>query len=114
MAQDFFITFLKGKGPTKKEVKLIVCNFFGDAAKIKYDVSTWLVSLAGKPTWVFEGIEEDMMPRMRNTERWIEVNGYGTRVSITTRRADEYTNALAEGLANVFTRYWEGELDDGS
>ena len=113
MALDRFITFPEGKkGPTKKELGLVVRNFFGDAAKIEWDQDRWTVSLPGKPTWTFEGIEDDMMPRMRNTERWIEV--HFSTMDIITRRQDDFTNYLAEGLAKTIARYWEGELDDGS
>jgi len=113
MALDRFITFPKGKKPKKKQIELVVRNFFGEAATIEWDQDRWTVSLPGKPTWTFEGIEPDMIARVRNTERWIEVYPTGT-LDIITRRADEYTNTLAQGLAEVFARYWEGELDDGS
>ena len=115
MALDRFVRFPKGKGPKKTEVELVVRNYFGDAGKVEWKQDTLTVLLPGKPTWTLKGIEPDMMPRMRNEERWVEVYGHRSQVTITTRRADEFTNALADGLMQIFARYWEAtEVDDGS
>jgi len=114
MALDRFVNFKKDRRPTKKQVELVVRNFFGECGTVEWNEDRWTVSLPGKPTWVFEGIEDDMMSRMRNTERWIEVYWGRSNVDVITRLQDEFTNALALGLAEVFARYWEGELDDGT
>jgi len=115
MALDRFVRFPTGKGPKKKQVALVVRGFFGDVESIELVDGTWLVRLHGNSSWELEGIEPDLMPRLRNKERIIEVYGYGSQVTITTRRADAFVNALADGLMQLFARYWEAtEIDDGS
>ena len=113
MALDRYVRF--SKGPKKKEVELVVRGYFGKGAEIEWVSDTWVVHLHGNSSWELEGIEPDLMPRLRNKERIIEVCDYGSQVTITTRRADAFVNALADGLMQLFARYWEAtEIDDGS
>lgn len=111
MALDRFVNFPKGKkGPTKDEIGLVLKNFLGGIGDVSWSDDRWIVSLPGKPTWTFEGLEPDMMPRMQNSERWIEVY-VGPTLDVITRSADEFTNALAVRIAQIFARYWEGKVD---
>lgn len=114
MALDRFVHFEMGRKPTKKQVELVVRNYFGGCGTVEWSQDRWIVSLPGKPTWAFEGIEVDVMPQSRNDERWIEVYVGDDNVDVITRRQDEFTNALAAGLAGAFARYWDGEVDDGT
>lgn len=113
MALDRFVYFKKDRRPTEKEAELVVRNYFGGCGTVEWSDDRWIVSLPGTPTWVFEGIEPGTA-RERNAERWIEVYLGDDNVDVITRRQDEFTNALASGLAEVFARYWEGEVDDGT
>lgn len=113
MALDRYVMFPHGKGPTAEQVELVVRNFFGGGARIEQLHGHHVVTLPGKPTWTFEGIEPDPWPRLRNEERIIEVSGRGATVMVTTRRADEYTNVVSRGLAKVFGSYWDGEVEHG-
>lgn len=52
-----------------------------------------------------------------NSQRWIEVFLHPADeegpacVYVTTRQHDEFTNAIAEGLADVLMRGWRGERE---
>ena len=121
MAADIFVNFPKGKGPTPAQVESVVRNFFGEAAEVEWDQGRWVVLLKGEGTWVFEGIEPDLMPRLRSgRQRGMEVcctlnrsRRITTQLDVVTRLQDEYTNVLAMGLAKVFARYWKGKVDAG-
>ena len=110
MSSDRIITF--PKGPTKKQVESVTRNFFGEAAEVAWDQDTLTVKLQGPGTFPYEGIEPDYMPTMRPKERWITVEGHGEQIDVITRLGDDYTSACADGLVEVFARYWEGTLDD--
>jgi len=117
MSQDRFVTFDKRK-PTRDEVESVLRNYFDEAADIKWADDRWIATLPGK--WSFPFVEiVGYSPRPREiAERWIEVYvGKRSKVGnldVITRQQDEYTNVLADGLARMFARYWEGKLDDGS
>lgn len=44
-------------------------------------------------------------------ERFVEVWRSERSVAITTRRADEYTSAVAEGIAAFVARRWDGKRE---
>jgi hypothetical protein len=46
-------------------------------------------------------------------DRVIEICLSSKSLDILTRQQDEFTNALAEGLANIFARVWKGRLEQG-
>lgn len=111
MALDRFVSFPEGEGPTPEQVELVVRNFFGDVAQVEWGGGRWTVSLPGEGTWALKGVEPDMTPVTRSKERWIEVC-VGAKLDVLTRSQDEFTNALAAGLASLFARFWEGKVDD--
>ena len=100
------------ESPTKDEVESVTRNFFGEAATVTWNKDTLTVRLVGAATWAFEGIEPDLMPNIRNPERWIEVIP-GNPLEVTTRRADEYTNVCAKALAELLALNWTGKVDHG-
>jgi hypothetical protein len=114
MALDRFIDFEK-KGPTKKQVESVTRNFFGEGTTelIEWRGKSLVVKLAGKPSFPFADLEPDMLGALQGKERWIEICMVG-RLDVITRMQDEYTNVQAAGLAELFARYWDGEVEDAS
>ena len=110
MALDRFVHFGKRK-PKKADVESVLRNFFGDGAqKIEWNGDRFTILLHGAETFPFADLEPDLTPRLRRDERWIEVCP-GNPLDVITRLGDEYTNVLAAGIAEMFARYWEGEVD---
>lgn len=126
MAADWFIRFQKNNKPKKAHLQLILEDFFrGVATEVRWDRDRWFVTLPGSPSWPLarmpdvsenmrqakkeDGVEEDGSPRPRWMEVWRDTKD-GT-VNIMTRSQDEFMNALAEGLAKLIARYWQGELE---
>jgi hypothetical protein len=111
MSTDRFIDFPKGKRPKKAEVELVVRNFFGDGAeKVEWSQKSLIVKLVGMGTFPFEGLVDEHGPVTdhfsKRRERWIEVYATRGHMDVITRMQDEYTMVLADGLAEVFRRYW--------
>lgn len=132
MAQDRFVNW-KSKGPTRKETRQVLEDFFSEAAtKIEWRKDRFFVHLVGthsNPTKRTKGLSDypqqpgsPLRPGFRpvimeiNTPsegRHIEVWLSRTSLDIITRHGDEFTNSLAEGLAKLFARLWQGELEMG-
>ena len=120
MACDRIIRFEKER-PTAKEIELVIRDFFGDATKqIYYDKDRWFVLLHGLYHQPYERIDiaTDAMKqvaienRRNNKERWIEIWSDEDSVDVITRDADWYTNTIAQGLAEVFRKFWQGTLHE--
>lgn len=115
MALDRFVNF-KERRPSKEEVGLVLRDFFGpDAAKIEWDNGRYFVTLPGKNSFPFASLPDalrDPFAGEEARERWIEVYVAKDQFDVITRSHDEYTNVIAEGLARMFARYWDGELED--
>lgn len=109
MASDRFINFDKRK-PKKAEIESVTRHFFGEAGKVEWNQDRFTVLLQGPGSFPFADLEPDYMPNLRPKERWIEVVP-GDPMDVITRLGDEYTNVCAAGLAEIFARYWEGEVE---
>lgn len=111
MAQDRFVNW-KSKGPTRKETRQVLEDFFAEAAtKIEWRKGRFFVHLVGthsNPTKRMRGLTDcPQQPEGRYIEVWLS----RTSLDIITRHGDEFTNSLAEGLAKLFSRLWQGELE---
>ena len=113
MALDRFV-YWKRQKPTRKQVIGVAKNFFGDAALIKDGGDRLFVTLPGTTSDPTAGLKHLMHDPVvgEKGERWIEVYIDTKYVDVITRMADPYTNALAAGLAELYRRYWQGELQD--
>lgn len=110
---DRFIRF-DAKTPTTKDVERILYNFFGTAAELERDDDRWLVTLPGRCSATFDGIEGAYPLVPARDERWIEVIFTGGKsLDVLTRQQDDYTCALADGLAQALSQFYGAELDDG-
>jgi hypothetical protein len=120
MSSDVFVYWNKGKPiPTKDEVERVIVQFFGETAKaVTWDQDRFFVTLIGTWSHPLRGIA-DISPGLLGmgeppySARCLEVWPSKGSLDVITRMQDEYTNTCAMGLAKVFARYWEGELEDG-
>jgi hypothetical protein len=109
MALDRFVVWDDGR-PTDEDVGLFLSNFFGGAdERIDRSGRRFFVRLPGVASFPFAGL----VPPQRSysvprPDRWIEVVLSDTSADVLTREQDEYTNALADGIAAAMERFWRG------
>ena len=127
MASDVFVRWKDGKRPTEEEVANVIRDFFSDVlTEIVWKKDRFFLTLVGKnshplrrvglghqglepkhlpPVWVLSepepGFEE------RHMEVWLSEDC----LDVLTRRQDEFTHACQDGLAKVFARFWQGEIE---
>lgn len=115
MALDRFVRWRDDR-PNLSQVERVLQNFFGGAAEIRWGTDRFFVTLPGVRTFPFNGLgnpreaseaERSAEDPVRMIEVWMDHNC----LDILTRQQDEYTNSLAHGLAQMFARYWQGEVE---
>lgn len=116
MAQDRFVYWGKTKKPTNKQVEIVCTCYFGSGAsdiQVSPKEKRITITLFGEISHPLRLIKGAMpWPPSEYITRYIEVYIDTKYVDIITRQQDEYTNALAEGLADIFARFWEGRRDE--
>lgn len=114
MGTDRFIEFPPGKKPSGDDVVTALTAYVNGVGEITRHTPTYAsVKLPGEVFTVagaFPGNEWLNAPSpLRRKDRCIEVDVTGRTMIITTRGADEFTSALAEGFVEFATRYWSGK-----
>lgn len=114
-----FVVHWQEKRPTNRQLRLIVEDFFGESARVAKDGSTLLVSFAQRPSQPFTRIVSGALKNhydaaQRYTTRGLELWPWRRSLSITLRRPDEFSLALAEGLAKCLGRFYKAAVDLGS
>jgi len=121
MSLDRYVKFRRDRFPTLDETERVVRDFFGEGAKVSEtecfdDGGRIIVRLPGNCSSPFRDVEEGLdLYANRAHERAIVVY-YDAGVpylEVLTRLQDEYTDGVAQRLAEIFARFWEGELDPG-
>jgi hypothetical protein len=116
MSQDRFVYWNERK-PTKEEIRHVLEDYLSEVAvEIKKDRRGFVVRLAGTYSFPFKRIDDCSRlvdPSQDGGERWLEVYIDPKYLDVITRMADEFTNVVATGLANVFVRYWGARLEHG-
>jgi len=113
MALDRFIRFPKHR-PSRENTERVLKNFLGEAGRVEWreDQRSFYISLPGSPGFPFEGISDiPQMGRYSGNERWIEIFYDAEQFDVITRQQDEFTNVVANGIAQMFARYWEGDVE---
>ena len=109
MALDRFVCFKKSSRPTKAKLQLVVEDYFrGIATEIRWDQDRWLVTMPGPSIHPLDRVEPALPLRYDGGPRYIEVWYSDGTLDVITRQADELTNVIAAGLAEVCRRYWKG------
>lgn len=120
MGTDRFVYWNKRR-PKREEVQHVITDYLGgfldDMRWEKHDArrGVFFITLEGwhsDPLHHIKGAYR--IPQMPGSDgrRYLEVVVDPKYVDVVTRLGDEATCALAEGLAAVFARFWEGRRDD--
>jgi len=117
MALDRFVWWKTKRRPTRDEIGTVLRGFFkGFGARVTWNQDRYFIKLPGEithPLNRIKGAYKQHGPEKGFEDRWIEVwpSKDGKCLDVMTRMQDEVTNALAEGLAQLFARFWEGRRD---
>ncbi len=118
MSLDRFI-YWQDKKPTDEQLLHVVEDFMGGVGEIDDNYQKdghpwWIVLLPGSPSHPLSRIYPEMMQYQPppGVDRCLEVCVADDCVDIITRQADDFTNALAEGLAEVMCRAWGGRRSE--
>ncbi len=109
MSFDRFVYFEKS-APTQEDIQKVLGNFLGGVGTIEWKRDRFFVALPGTPTLASAGFPEAIPYGMRPEERWIEVWYKDNGLDVITRDQDDFTNALASALAEIFARFWKGKV----
>lgn len=128
MGADRFVYWQDGKRPTHQEIRHVVEDYLGEMA-VEYEEEPEMVrrlphpifvTLVGKHSHPLKRVREAMaipgvvMDQEPGWEgRYLEVWIHQDSVNIETRMQDEITMRIADGLAQVFARFWGGKLEQG-
>lgn len=116
---DRFVFFKKsaldGK-PTEAQITQVLKDFLGPAAtKVWVENGVLIAQLPGPTSFPFKSMEPSIR-MLDSPERYLEIHFGGPKdalsnIDIITRRADEFTNVLANGFEDLVIRYWEATSD---
>ncbi len=112
MSCDYVVRWAKRK-PTKKHILCILQDFFGGGCEqIRWDKDRWQVYLPGHSHNAFERVSP-LALTFAHPSRALEVWPDPCRkfLYIMTRQADQYTNALAQALCELFARFYQATID---
>lgn len=116
MALDRVINW-KTRRPQRQQLERMLEDFIGGAGTVEWNKDRWYIYLVGscstairRQSWAHTCARKrfDGEP----WKRWIEVWPGERCVDVMTRQHDEYTNAVAAGLARLIARFWKGEMAD--
>lgn len=116
MAYDRFVNWTD-KRPTRKEVQHVLEDYFAEAAtKIAWSKDRFFIDLVGTHTNPLRRMKDAhesarLDPEPGHEGRLIEVWLSKTSLDVMTRHGDEFTNRVADGLAKLFARFWQAELE---
>lgn len=109
VSRDRFIKYKPRQAPSREDIETVLLNFLGGVGSVEFQDGRFFVSLPGTPTPPYEGIEGAPKRYAHQKERWIEVIP-GNPIDVLTRQQDAFTNALADQIAQLLTRYWNGDM----
>ncbi len=109
MATDRVVRWQERK-PAPEEVKFVLEDFFNGQAVIDWHGDRYYVTLPGACTHPLARISS-LVSSEPAQERWLEVweDKDRTCLDVITRQQDEFVNALAAGLIEVYRRYWSAK-----
>ena len=117
MSQDRIIIWKK-KRPSKRDIGIIASDYFGEIAEVRWEDDRYFCKVVGMTSYPLKNIPAaiEMFPvgqvgGVPIGERSIEIWLNKSYMYIITRLQDEITNAMAEGLATVFTRFYQAERE---
>lgn len=101
----------KDRKPTPNQVRLVLTDFVGAAAEVRRINDRWYIHFHSDSSWPLQRVAGETP--VAQERRWIEVweDDERTGVWVITRQQDEFVGAIRDGIAGVFARYWQGELE---
>jgi hypothetical protein len=121
MALDRFVRFPKGEEPTYEALAAVIADYLGGTGTVRWmsDQSRWYIYLPGRNTKALRSVNDLVravdVSQDERMKRWIEVfhlTGDDAQTDVMTRQHDEFTNAVARGLAYVIAHAFGGEVED--
>lgn len=116
MALDRFINWPRRR-PSRKALERFIEDFISGAGSVRWHRDRWYVDLAGACSTALRR-QPMATPCARRRfdddppwKRWIEVWPGRKCIDVMTRQHDEYTNAVAEGIAERIAGFWSGERE---
>lgn len=119
MALDRFVKWINPRRhPTRRQALCVCIDFLGGVGQVEWNKGSGriIIDLPGTCTSPFKSARPTFArPFDSDQKRWIEVFLHGKSdgyvVDVITRQHDDFTNGLADRLAEVFARGWEGEVE---
>lgn len=112
MSADRFVLFASGFAhPSVTDLDSLLADYVGSAARVEFHVDRFIVTFPGECSAALRRVGGRDFYTERQ-ERWLEVvldRETGT-VDVLTRRQDEYVGAVADGLAALIARHWDGRI----
>lgn len=119
MSYDRFVRWQSDSRPSREEVGQLLEDFLGspEVGRVHWNEAAqrYVVDLFGPSSHPLRRTHGDewQVGRLKPVERQIEVVVYENgELDVLTRLQDEYTSALADRLATIFARGWNGVVDD--
>lgn len=110
MAYDRFVYWNKTKAlvPTREDVGAVLAAYLGAGGTVEWveGQGRFYANLAGP------GSDPRQPKDLLRGTRWFEVFIHEDSVDVITRQADSFTNAVADGFANVCMRQWDGRRSE--
>jgi len=115
MGSTNYVRFKEDRTPCLGEIQDIVEDYLGPEMGTFEPTKNgkgFIMVLPGKPSFPFERHSE-LKPYFPHDSRFIEFGTIyeGKTLTITTRQADECTNAIADGLSRTLARFYGAELE---
>lgn len=120
MALDRFVRWKNPEDkPTSEQIRILLEDYLGDETWVEFDRPDWFIAnLPGKRSYPLRRTAPDLTisqawEESEVKERWFEVCCiHEDAVDVMTRQADEYTNNVAKGFAELVARWFHGELEE--
>jgi hypothetical protein len=126
MSRDISITFAKDKKPSREELENVIEDYVRWIGNTTWHIDRFFVALPGYDSFPFlrsgpateaqraAALEAIKIGDRKGFEVWPSPEDGSWKdepcVCVITRHADDITNAIARGLAEVLARGWRGKL----
>ena len=112
MSLDRFV-YWREQPPTQRAIGMLLRDYMGGAGKVRWSAGTgrYFIDLPGhcsSPTWRVGHVGRSFEPGMK---RWIEVCLCENWADVITREGDDFTNGIAERLADVLARAFDRKAE---
>ncbi len=97
--------------PKRAAVRAFLEDFIGDPTAVRWKGRRFFVDIPGKGSDALRRVAERNAPELYQARRWVEVWFERRSIEIMTRGHDQFTSAIAEGLADGIAGFWRGRRD---